>query len=261
MDLSKVKVAVIASQQYNKSYISMEHNNYTSKWLQDNINGAEIIHVSTMEDADIVIFSGGTDISPALYGERMGKHCQNPNSTRDAVEVEAARYCMKEGKMMIGICRGAQLLTVLSGGTLIQHADGHNIGNHDVVCSYGKDLYEVNSLHHQMMNPYYLPREEYDLIAYCCPEIRRGEKLYLNGNDNPYELKVGGKFIEIKDIPYFMEPEVVIYKKTRVFAIQFHPEMGLGTTCPDTIRWLNYNIFGYYYSKALNKETKEKKYE
>jgi len=66
---------------------------------------------------------------------------------------------------MVGICRGSQFLTVMSGGRLFQDVSGHAImGTHLIKFKDGSSL-GITSTHHQMMNPFYLSKNEYDLIA------------------------------------------------------------------------------------------------
>ena len=70
--------------------------------------------VDSPEKADIIVFSGGADINPALY------NCERHHSTyyserRDALEVGCFNSLSKN-QTVIGICRGAQLVTALNGG-------------------------------------------------------------------------------------------------------------------------------------------------
>jgi len=73
--------------------------------------------------ADIVVFTGGSDVSPYIYGEEPdGARGCDPK--RDEYEKEIFDYCISsesKNPAMIGICRGGQLLNVLNGGKMIQH--------------------------------------------------------------------------------------------------------------------------------------------
>src|SRR5688572_28160 len=79
----------------------------------------------TDQDADAVIFTGGADITPFLYGERViqGTHV---NFTRDLEEVRLFKS-LPSKLPKIGICRGGQFLNVMSGGSMFQDVDGHAI--------------------------------------------------------------------------------------------------------------------------------------
>ena len=72
-----------------------------------------------LEKLDGVLFSGGSDIDPNLYGEypRFGLGMIEPK--RDIHEVRLAQKVLFETTLpVLGICRGMQLLTVATGGTL-----------------------------------------------------------------------------------------------------------------------------------------------
>lgn len=102
----------------------------------------------------VVIFWGGTDIPPKLYGERNNSYVYvTSESTRDLKEIALFKYCVKHDIAMIGICRGAQLICALTGGKLIQHIHGHD-NSHYVTLHDEEDARVIcNSSHHQMMVP------------------------------------------------------------------------------------------------------------
>lgn len=106
--------------------------------------------LSNINKADLVLFTGGADVSPHLYGEpNVASHC-NPN--RDREEMEVFRIAKQAGKPMAGICRGGQFLNVMCGGKMFQDVDGHAIsGTHRAVLLETGDTYQVTSTHHQMM--------------------------------------------------------------------------------------------------------------
>lgn len=109
---------------------------------------------------DCAIFTGGEDICPFLYGETALPGVR-PNLHRDRVEIRAFKT-MGLWTPKIGICRGAQLLNVLSGGTLWQNVDMHDQGTHEIECSYHGKV-RVNSYHHQMM----IPSDDAMILATC----------------------------------------------------------------------------------------------
>lgn len=119
----------------------------TSQMFKD--EGWEV--VSCVEDADLVCFKGGPDVSPELYGE------QNTRSTvdvrRDFQSLNLYIQALNMGIPCAGICRGAQFLNVMNGGKMVQHIDDHAItGTHLVVLDGGTG-FQATSTHHQMMVP------------------------------------------------------------------------------------------------------------
>lgn len=69
---------------------------------------------------DGLVFHGGGDVDPAVYGAARIPQCGEPDSLRDRVELALARRAVAEGMPVLGICRGIQLLNVALGGTLYQ---------------------------------------------------------------------------------------------------------------------------------------------
>jgi len=158
--------------------------------------------------ADAVMFTGGHDVCPALYGENEGSFTQCDYS-RDVREQALFKQAKMIGLPMLGICRGAQFLTVMSGGKLVQDVSNHALSTVHPI--YRTDMHTsvpMSSTHHQMMHPYNLPQENYSILAYTKDRSSR----YLDGEDRP--------------IPHCgIEPEIVWYPKTRCLCIQGHPEI------------------------------------
>ena len=77
-----------------------------------------------IEDVDAMVFTGGSDLNPALYGQEPHPESSGFYDHRDAAELELMRAALAQGMPVLGICRGMQLLNVARGGDLIQHLDG-----------------------------------------------------------------------------------------------------------------------------------------
>jgi len=76
------------------------------------------------EAMDGLLLSGGADISPEHYGRAVaGARATEPE--RDALEAEAWVAAGARGVPILGICRGFQAINAFSGGTLVQHVEGH----------------------------------------------------------------------------------------------------------------------------------------
>ncbi len=69
---------------------------------------------------DGVLIPGGVDINPAEYGEAVRPECGNLDPARDRVELQLARWAIAEGKPVLGLCRGMQIINVAQGGTMWQ---------------------------------------------------------------------------------------------------------------------------------------------
>ena len=101
-----------------------------------------------------LILWGGEDIGTSIYGQKPNKYTYLERaSERDLRECALVSEAVNIGIPIIGICRGAQLLCALAGGTLAQHVEGH--GRSHAVCLHdeGNTWITCNSSHHQMMLP------------------------------------------------------------------------------------------------------------
>tara|TARA_Y100001936_G_scaffold180984_1_gene178016 strand:+ start:3163 stop:3906 length:744 start_codon:yes stop_codon:yes gene_type:complete len=96
-------------------------------------NGNPIIISPNQKDSveelvfDGLMLTGGGDISPSLYSQRMKSSddniCFGTSIERDTVEFNLVKKALSDNKPILGICRGMQLLNVYFGGTLIQNVD------------------------------------------------------------------------------------------------------------------------------------------
>lgn len=74
-----------------------------------------------VDAASGVIVLGGADVDPALYGEQpYGAHLDSADAGADRFEAALIRQAIAQGKPVFAICRGAQVLNVALGGTLVQ---------------------------------------------------------------------------------------------------------------------------------------------
>ncbi len=137
-------------------------------------------HKPTDEKIEGLIIGGGDDISPEHYGFPMSATIKS-DPDRDHLEISCIKKALEARIPLLGICRGAQLINVVLGGTLhqdirplrkltynrpgvlptkqIQLRPGSFIAT---VC--GKNKLRVNSLHSQAID-------------------KQGEDLHVVGHD------------------------------------------------------------------------------
>ena len=78
---------------------------------------------SDIDGVDGIIIGGGDDISPDLYGGQIISSARL-DPARDEMETRLVEEAMEQGKPVLGICRGSQMLNIALGGRLDQDAYG-----------------------------------------------------------------------------------------------------------------------------------------
>lgn len=74
-----------------------------------------------LDGLDGLIICGGKDVEAARYGQEAHSENDDPRPDRDALEDELLTAAIARSIPFLGICRGAQILNVNRGGSLIQH--------------------------------------------------------------------------------------------------------------------------------------------
>jgi putative glutamine amidotransferase len=75
----------------------------------------------TLDSVDGLVFSGGSDIDPDLYGEEAHPETEGWVRERDDFELGLMRAALARDVPLLAICRGSQVLNVALGGDLEQH--------------------------------------------------------------------------------------------------------------------------------------------
>jgi gamma-glutamyl-gamma-aminobutyrate hydrolase PuuD len=75
----------------------------------------------TLDVVDGLVFSGGSDLDPELYGATAHAQTVGIFRERDDFELERMRAALERDVPMLAICRGSQVLNVALGGDLEQH--------------------------------------------------------------------------------------------------------------------------------------------
>jgi putative glutamine amidotransferase len=74
-----------------------------------------------LDRVDGLIFSGGSDLDPELYGQDPHPETKNVTTERDRFELELLRAALARDLPVLAVCRGSQVLNVARGGDLEQH--------------------------------------------------------------------------------------------------------------------------------------------
>jgi carbamoylphosphate synthase small subunit len=162
--------------------------------------------VEDINDAELLCFTGGADVSPELYGESKHPHTST-NPQRDEDEQVFYKFALNKRIPMVGICRGAQFLHVMNGCKLWQHVDHHAIGGtHEATDEQTGDVVHVTSTHHQMMSYDFGVGE---LVCTAKESVRKENMRY-------------GK---LNSVLSHIDVEVVWHGNTKCLCFQPHPEL------------------------------------
>ena len=163
----------------------------------------------SLDRADLIVFTGGPDVNPKLYGETPHKETKF-NKERDERDLIYYREALQARVPMLGICRGSQFLHVMQGGKLIQHLGDSkpHIGEHGI-CDKRKVsgnvgfIDRVPSTHHQAV----LPQDGMEILA----SVFRSQEWWLNRD-------------EVKRNVRHEDVEAYFYRKNCILGVQGHPE-------------------------------------
>jgi gamma-glutamyl-gamma-aminobutyrate hydrolase PuuD len=192
--------------------------------------------VTSIFDADLVQFTGGEDVDPALYGAK--RHSATyANPIRDKREIAIYEQAQELGIPCAGICRGGQLLNVLNGGKMYQDVDNHGRA-HQATLQGPVGKVRVSSTHHQMMRP---PGKD-EIILLVASESTQKEA--MEGN-----LLIRTKVS--KDHPDD-DIEAVYFPQTNCLSFQPHPEYSGYEECQNVYFYFLHN---YLLGHLNNEET------
>lgn len=158
-------------------------------------------------DLDLLVLPGGKDISSFLYGRRPSFYNSDADVMKEYfMNITLPKY-IRKGTPIFGICLGMQQINVHFGGKMLQNiaheysTESRGEKVHDLYfhtedfAKYngtGKKAYKVNSLHHQAVDPRYIPE---------CLEI-----VATDGDDkNPIV-------------------EIIRHRELPIVGVQYHPE-------------------------------------
>lgn len=158
--------------------------------------------------ADAVILTGGHDVNPLIYGEELQKGIQGISNERDAFDLKLIEEALKQGKPMLGICRGMQLINAYLGGTLYQDIykanvaklehvsfDTLSVGAHHITIKEQSFLHRATGLKKMLVNT-----EHHQAVK----DIAEGFKVTAKSSDGIIEA--------MEDV------------HRKIYLVQFHPE-------------------------------------
>lgn len=127
-----------------------------------------------------VLLTGGDDLNPVHFGQELNPACELMHERRERFELRLSRRLQSAPHPILAVCLGCQVTNVVHGGSLVQHLD--DVPRANPVIHRGRDgadafhpvrvepdsrlaalvgatSFEVNSRHHQALDPARLGRD------------------------------------------------------------------------------------------------------
>ena len=149
---------------------------------------------------DGLALPGGADIDPEIYGQEKAPETYGINTEGDHLQIDQVLAFAQQGKPVLGVCRGCQVITVAYGGTMIQHIEGRHYGYRGV--NIGVDSWLYNAYNRESVDAWHSHHQ-------CADDL--GEGLIATQWDET-DGHIEG--VEHETLP--------------VYGIQWHPEGKMG---------------------------------
>ena len=177
------------------------YENYAAALTACGVEAVRSLDLTLAKDCDALLLPGGGDADPALYGQE-NRGSNPPDHDRDRDELALIGEFMAQGKPILGICRGHQMLNIALGGTLIQDLPDER-HRHDAQTDTDR-VHRVRSVHPLMIELY-------------------GENFVSNSSHHQAVDRLGEGLV-----PTCVSEdgviEGIVHENGKVLGVQFHPE-------------------------------------
>lgn len=164
-----------------------------------------------MSMCDGLLLTGGFDVGPQYYGEEPHEKIGQINPLRDATEMTLASGALAEDMPIFAICRGIQILNVVTGGTLYQ----------DLSSQYSTPVLQ----HFQQLTEEY-PSHSMDIAPGSWLHRMTGdEKVRINSYHHQAVKDLGEGLVVTGVAPDGVIEAVESEQHTWVKGVQWHPEL------------------------------------
>jgi putative glutamine amidotransferase len=175
-----------------------------------------------LDHLDGLLLTGGVDVDPSAYGQQRIEAVTTTDPTRDAHELALTRGAFERHLPILGMCRGAQLLNVAAGGTLIQDIATQTPIEHLQRPRFAEVVHEVR------VDP-----------SSCLATIVGTEPIAVNTMHHQAVAAPGGGLRAVAWAEDGLIEAVEAVDGSPVLGVQWHPELLLGLPAHDALfRWL-----------------------
>lgn len=164
---------------------------------------------SVLKLCDGFLITGGQDVNPRLYNEKISEKCGEISEVRDFMDSYILKYAMKKDIPLLGICRGAQIMNASMGGTLYQDLEseyGSNT-NHHMDFPYDREVHKVKIITNSLLE-----------------KILNKELIGVNSYHHQAIKKLSSHFLEAGISDDGLVEAIYSPKHKFILGVQWHPE-------------------------------------
>lgn len=145
---------IIIEENVEKQFVNTRYISFLDKlgfnYLMLNLDNPNLNDILDLCDGFLI--TGGDDIDPKLYNEENTASI-NIHPRMDETDMKVIDYAVKNKKLLLGICRGFQIINTYFSGSLYQDIPNHQKTRHIINVFDNKystqKSFETNSYHHQ----------------------------------------------------------------------------------------------------------------
>ncbi len=214
----------------------------------------ETILKAQLESVDGLLFTGGADLNPILWGEEPSPKLGGINAERDRSELFLAKLAYNRNVPMFGICRGLQTLVAAFSGEIMQDISDKQTIKHSQDAVRQEPTHSV-SYWGTMVNTAITPENSAINQATPVSEASVSVKLLVNSFHHQVASEAGPCFTVTATSPDGFIEAVESNEHKPIVAVQWHPE-NLYDSAPESsqpfFKWLVEEAKVYRHAKQIH---------
>lgn len=201
----------------------------------------ETILKAQLEAVDGLLFTGGADLNPLLWGEEPSPKLGGINAERDRSELLLAKLAYNRNVPMFGICRGLQTLVAAFGGKIQQDISDTQTIKHSQSAVRQEPTHSVKYWGKMVSVDATIPESSAFGQAATVPEASASGVLLVNSFHHQVASDPGPCFTITSTSPDGFIEAVESNEHKPIVAVQWHPE-NLYDSAPESsqpfFKWL-----------------------
>lgn len=161
-----------------------------------------------LEQINGLLLPGGGDIDPGRYSQERHGTVKNVSRSRDALEIQLCQKALKADIPVFGICRGIQVMSIATGGSLYQ----------DI-----KDVYSQDALTHKIREGDFQHKIKVKSHSRL-NEIVDENSILVNSAHHQAVDMIGEGFVKTAHTEDGIVEAMEIPSRRFVIGVQYHPE-------------------------------------